>query len=846
MRISLWTLGLLPWAMTALGGTAPTVVSSSTVRVELNARGEVSRIVTRNGVEMGGTGTCPIFDFECTRANDFTVTKWMGAGQAKSVEAQAVADGVDVVYTAFPAELPVERAVCRIRGEQGGKRVRFGLSAEMREGWALTTVRYPQLLFTRCIGANPEDDAFVTGDVFSGGANVGKCVMRHPADPARKSWRVDLNFPGALTVQFAEFYDAASGLVFAAEDSEGAPKQLTLARRDNGFFSSWATCVWEPGVSTRPFDVTLAAFEGTADDPATWHDGADIYREWTERQRWGTRKLAAREDAPSWLRTVPALTMFTRPWFDNPEQIRAWLRDYRAKRHPGVPMIAALWGWEKHDTWIGFDYFPCHPSDAVFTSLMDEMRAADVHPYPWPSGYFWTLTYDRSPRGDFSYDDTAAFERLGAAHAVVDRNGSVHRYRNYWLKGGEAAELCGGDPWTIPWVTEKVGRELASRGCELIQGDQLNGGAFRDCWSRSHGHPPGRGVWKAQAARRQLEAMRQMLRAMHPEGGVVTYEEANETLNDLCGIQLVRSPRAKEPVEKANVYTYLHHGNLPLFGAYPARSDLDWAAYSVVQGLMPRFIPDFGDLGGLALPPTFFASVQEVASTGTNRFHHGENVNASDGAFVPGRRFRLSADLEALGCASGASLALDFGVYTRALKPLHSEHVGFPAVGEGVRRISRDFTMPEGAADILRVMVNVRGEAKGRLGNFRLEEVLLDGSVREVHYRGDPLYEQFMSRWVELYRGEGRPFLAQGRAIKPPRVTCGIQGGNDSAQGCPAVYAGAFEANDGACRRAVVFAHATTRPQTFSWKGYGRVRECTLPPRGIAFEQLDKLSVEAN
>lgn len=810
-------------------------VASSTLRLELNDRGEIARLVTRGGVAFSGARPTPLFRLDFTRADDFTAMKSVASSAAGKVETKPVPDGVDVVFSGFAADLPLERAVCRVRGERDGKRVRFGLSTVTRDGWALTGADYPRLVLTRKIGASAEDDAFLSGDVFGGGSNPGKAVIRYPADPAREKWEVHFGFPGSLTVQFAEFYDPAAGLVFAAEDAEGGPKTFHAVRKDDGFLASWTARMWEPGAAESPYDVTLAAFEGTPADPATWHDGADIYREWASRQRWCAKPIAARTDLPDWMRDAPALTMFTREaWFDRPDDIRGWVHDYFEKRHAGVPTVAALWGWEHHGTWLGFDYFPCHPSDDVMRSLMADMRGAGLHPYPWPSGYFWTVQYDRRADGTFAFDDTASFARTGAAHAVVGRDGKLVEFRNYWLKGGLARELCGGDPWTIPWVTETVGKGLAERGCELIQGDQLNGGAFGDCWSRTHGHPPGAGVWKARAARRQLEEMRKAIAAVHPGGGVVTYEEANETLNDLCGIQLVRKPRdPKAPVEKANPYTYLHHEYLPMFGSYPPRSDYDWAAYSATEGLMPRFIPSASDIGGFALPPTFYAAVTEVSSSGTNRFHYGENADATDRAFRPGRRFRLSADLEAVEWNRGARLSLDFGVYTRELKPLYSDHVDFPKPGEGRRRVSRAFTMPEGPANILRIMVNCAGNARGKLGGFRLESVEADGSVRDVRYEGNARYETFISRWIDLYRGEGRAFLAYGRHVKPPFVKCERQRADDSAPGNPAVYAGAFEAVDGTCRRAAVFANATDRRQAVDWTVRGVTRRLELEPSGI-------------
>ena len=80
-------------------------------------------------------------------------------------------------------------------------------------------------------------------------------------------------------------------------------------------------------------------------------------------------------DIPSWLADAPALTLFTRDWFDKPETIRRWVKDCWGRVAPGVPIVAASWGWEHFYTWV-HPYFPCHPSDEAFTSLVADLAAA--------------------------------------------------------------------------------------------------------------------------------------------------------------------------------------------------------------------------------------------------------------------------------------------------------------------------------------------------------------------------------------------------------------------------------------------------------------------------------------
>lgn len=801
-------------------------VASSTLRLSLDDRGRVKRLRTSAGVELLNDGFPQgLFRLEATRTNDFTVTKSLDAGAARKVAVTRVAEGADAVFTGFAAEDPVEEVTCRIRGKSGDRRLRFGIETRMRAGWALTQADYPRLLVVPKIGHSSEDDAFASG-------HVNNRLVRNPASPSVSPW-FRAKFPNSAATQFLTFYDDLAGFVLAAEDEDGLAKEFAYNRGPRGFLYFVSSFSFETGTSVRPYDVTLVGLSGTPENPLAWQDAADVYREWASGRKWCSTSVADRRDLPVWMKDAPAMAMFKTSWFDNPEQIHRWVREYWAKMFAGTPLLASLWGWEGRGEWIGTDYFPCHPSDEGFVSITKEMREHGIHPYPWPSGYFWTLTYDKRPDGTFAFDDRGRFANVGAGHVVCDRDGRMRKWSLDWIKGGEAVQLCGGDPWTIPWVSTEIVRELAKRGCDVVQGDQLNGGVHADCWCRDHLHAPGAGRWKVEAARAQLVAAREAIAAERPEGGVVTYEEANETLDDLAGVQLVRFRRRRPTDEQANLYAYVNHGAIPMFYANPPRSDYDLLASAVTMGLMPRLVPstcDY-DIGAPVLPTNFFASVREVSTTGTNRFHYGENANGADSLFRTGRTYRISADFETLARAGGARLSLDWGLYTSSLKSLGGGHIPFPEPGTGVRRLSGDFTVKDGQSTLFRVMLNASGDTHGRISNLKLEIVGPDGRTRPACFEGEAAYDRFMRRWIDLYRGEARDFLANGRCVKPPRISCAVQESLDSAPGHPAVRVGAFTTWDGR-RKALVFVNATRRPQRVTWVD-GTERTCELAPFDI-------------
>ena len=76
---------------------------------------------------------------------------------------------------------------------------------------------------------------------------------------------------------------------------------------------------------------------------------------------------------------------------------------------------------------------------------------------------------------------------------------------------------------------------------------------------------------------------------------------------------------------------------------------------------------------------------------------------------------------------------------------------------------------------ITRIMIHVNGPAEARIDGMTLEEIRPDGTSQEARYTGESSETRFMRRWVELYHGEGRPWLQHGRILHPPRCICKSQ-----------------------------------------------------------------------
>lgn len=761
---------------------------------------------------------------------------WLTSAQAGAFVATPNPDGVVLQYSDFPA--CALQVTCTVRCGPADPLVRWRLSARVPDTHVLEEIVFPIFVARAPLGERVDDDAFVAGNTKGG-------IVRRPGD-MKPGAAIAYQQPGSLAAEFACYYNPRGGVYTAALDPEGTPKDLRATRTAEGLELSWDVHCFASGAYDVGYDTVLGPFSAP-DGSADWRDAADIYKAWALTQPWCRTRYADRADIPAWMKAGPSLALFDRSWLAQPEHVEQWIKGYLRGIAPDTPLVAAYWGWEKHETWVTPDYFPVFPSDEQFTALNARLRPQGVHAFCWPSGYHWTLTFDKRADGSFAWDDRERFDRLAAPHAIRERTGGVYAREAFWLRGGVMSCMCPGDPWTLAWFDDDICAQLSRRGCEVIQVDQVVGGSFPFCYSPEHGHPPGPGPWMTRAFERQLTTMRKTCAAIQPQS-VIGYEEPNERFNHLVGIQDYRDCEAE--AEWASVFSYLYHEYLPTFQSNPRAGDLPRIAHCFADGQMPRFIPHWpatptnAPVNGDFEQPAgaLFAAWDKVSGwqgevwTGKafrdDQVVHGgkfslrlenaegetvqvsQNLTPSD-AFSVGRKYRLSAWLRT-GRMTGHG-AVAYASLTDDLKGTGaSGALPFPPAGAGWTRAASDFVLPPGTA-FLRIMIHVVGAAQVWVDDVLLEEINPDGTARPVVLPGVPFEHPLMSRWAQLYHGEGRPYLCLGRMLHPPKLEAGTI--TYRGRPYPAIVHNAFRAADGS--EAVILVNATNEAQqgTLHWQG---------------------------
>ena len=823
----------------------------------------VTGLVSRAGREYAALCPAPdLFRVQMRCASALTNVVHGSAREAKIVETMVKDGGFDFVYSGFSS--PLERVVCSVRPDAAEGKLRWRISVEPKAGSAVCEVDYPIVNLACPLGSAGADDRLLGGTRRNWGMIVDPDRTMNP-----KKWESLFGEqPGSLYAQFGCFYDPAGGVYAASEDGNCRDKAMVWRRVADALQVFWQHRTWSESAYSPDYDVVTTCFSGADGEPADWHDAADIYRAWARRQYWCRRTLVEKRDLPDWMRDAPAMLRWTRPWYAQPDDMRAWLEHYWKAKFPAAPLLGAAWGWEKQGTWITPDYFPLYPDDTTFARCVEIQRAADAHFFPWPSGYNWTLSHFRSD-GTFLYESSNAFRRV--EHLMAgNADGSTLLRKPDWYYGGEMATMCPGDARVREYWVREIVAPLLDRGMELIQFDQVNGGLTRPCWSREHGHAPGQGAWRTEAIRAQLD----LVEAEARRRGiplVMGFEDPNEFYLDRVGVADYRDCELQASNRlPASVWSYLYHEYAAPFQSNPKRGNRWMQAHCAVDGQIPFLTPAFEDVlpnaGGFSNGGFEKVEPKTGKVQGWNYWHGDvkggtfkvEKQDVAEGRhalramskdqddalwlaqdttvwqrLVVGRRYRLSAKVKVVRAPRSASLGVS--VYTPGWKGIGSSSVTldrFPRPEEGWRQVQGTvLTMPRGVGNGHVCLRMQSGEVL--VDDLRLEVVNEKGEGEPLPLEDDA-YTKFMQSWVSLYHGEARDFLAHGRQIRTPKIVCATHRVNFPLKSMggfsverPVVEAQAYESLDGR-RRALILANATDQDQSVEWQDEGSVRQMTV------------------
>jgi len=345
------------------------------------------------------------------------------------------------------------------------------------------------------------------------------------------------SYPSLMAaMQFFAVYCDGVGLYVGAHDPRACLKQFNIGRSgESRVFPAWvvhwpAEAAARRGRFAMPYPVVVGVFRGG------WYDAAQIYRTWTLRAPWGSRRAIERRRTPKWFEDIDLWLM------PAPDPVANVAECVRAGEFFDVPIGLHWYNWHEipFDTKYP-DYFPAKPR---FAEGVKALQEAGFRVMPYINGRLWDPTTD-------------SWKAERADRAAVRRRDGEFVTEVY----GSKVPLNVMCPATEQWqrkVAGLVDRLINECGVDGVYIDQISAAAGVLCYGEGHGHPPGGGGFWSAGYRKMLTDIRRRL----PAGRMITTEENADPWIDLFDGQLL-------------VNTPLPSGRLvPLFPAvYSGRSN---------------------------------------------------------------------------------------------------------------------------------------------------------------------------------------------------------------------------------------------------------------------------------
>ncbi|MGJ6981554.1 DUF6259 domain-containing protein [Aestuariimicrobium soli] len=403
-------------------------------------------------------------------------------------------------------------AVLSVRVPAGSRLTHWTIEVTQPVGLRVADVQFPWVVVPYATDAHPTRTLYPYRDGF---LYPSLTPLELEADHASVwSWENDTDVwhhhPGSTIAPFVAHLTDEGGVYLGCHDTTGQVKHVKAVHHrlgDSGAMRLAASHVvgrTEPGTWTLPYDVVLAAVDGD------WHDAADLYRDFYDREVAAPR-LHERDDVPDWLLDSPIHVVLRACGTDDaaPTDPNAEVVPYEnalpaldaIAEATGSPVLPILMSWEGPGPWVYPESFPPVAGEASLRAFADQVRARGWHLGTYANGTQWVTEHKWS-----GYDGRDHFRQAGGAETVCRRpDGSP--WRNAWdLKWRQSYTECLGSPITHRQAIGFV-QSVVDLGFDWVQFlDQNCGVATFPCYADDHDHPPLPGEWMTHRMDALLDA----------------------------------------------------------------------------------------------------------------------------------------------------------------------------------------------------------------------------------------------------------------------------------------------------------------------------------------------------
>lgn len=423
--------------------------------------------------------------------NNYNSKKVITATDAKDIKYVLNDDHLQLIFC-HKAKYDIE-VICELKLNQSDSLAYWNIKLKNLSKDTICGIEYPIIGCINRLGNNLEDDAILYP------LHEGQLYQK--TDSVKN---VSERYPGQLSAQLMYYFDKAGGLYYAAYDGAGYPKDLKISNVNKALVFSqfyYLPIRCEQQISL-PYEVATGCFGGR------WEAGASVYRSWTEKQVW-TAKTIEQRDIPEWLKQP---NLFINANLAAQYKSVAIAGNMIKGYHDffDVPVVTAVFGWEKNGSWMGPDYFPPNPNEQYYEKLSKELASRGDHLYFYTSGFRWGVrktignkAENKINRKYTAYNSTEAFMKNGADVAVRNYKGEMAFIQPGWA---DNYLLCAGSSGAQK-ILDSCYEKIYSLGVSGIDLDQNIGCEVEDCFAPGHEHPIGAGLWQTHSMEQFLSGI---------------------------------------------------------------------------------------------------------------------------------------------------------------------------------------------------------------------------------------------------------------------------------------------------------------------------------------------------
>lgn len=441
--------------------------------------------------------------------------------------------------------------ICKISTQPTDSLIYWDISVENISNKVLSSIQYPILPASYSIAKNKNDGGLIyplhEGAILTGMHEPGAYTTER--------------YPGTISAQLIYFFDSSGGIYYAAYDGNGYPKNITASNSGKGIdlIQEFFLPIEAMKNIEMPYQVATGCFGGR------WEDGAAIYREWSDKQKW-TEKTISQRDIPDWLKKP---TMFLNIFHGKDEFSTVKKADRIIKayhKYYGVSVNAVGFGWEKNGSWIGPDYFPLVRGEEYYKNLTKILAGRNDHLHFYTSGFRYGVRKPVETDGKAevkkytNYDGREDFFTNWEKSAVFKSNDSLSLDLRSWA---ENYILCVGDKKFSNHLAN-IHATLYKLGVDGVDLDQNIGGEVPFCFRETHGHPKGGGIWQTEAMEAFFKKVRKDAKNISPNTFMGTEEPSEFYIQYLDAIHGRAFVGTAWPVKGPGaiavpLYQYLYH-----------------------------------------------------------------------------------------------------------------------------------------------------------------------------------------------------------------------------------------------------------------------------------------------